>query len=114
MNRERWPTANGLPVMPSPECYEICPRRSEYQDNHHLAFPRREHRTSLERSYRNSAAMIIKICRCKHTDLHSTYNPPEKPDAQTMRDVIQGNLRPLTEEEADITLQIRSRDVPTS
>lgn len=110
MKREAWPTANGLPIAPSPECYEVCPRRSPHHNLHHLAHERGHYKTSLERSYRNTGAMILKMCSCKHSDLHATYSEPPKPDAQTMRDVIQGNLRPLTEEEAGITLQIRSRN----
>lgn len=110
MIRQPWPTANGLPIVPNPECYEVCPKRSPRPNLHHLAHERRHYKTSLERAYRNSAAMIIKMCQCKHADLHATYSEPPKPDAQTMRDVIQGNIEPLNEEQSGVILQIRSRD----
>lgn len=109
MNRERWPTVNGLPVVPDPECYEVCPNRSPFHNQHHLAFPRREHHSSLERSYRNAASMVVKMCMCKHQDLHATYSPPIKPSPDVMRQVIQGQLQPPTEAEAGVVLQIRPR-----
>lgn len=111
MERESWPTcANGLPIAPNPECYEECRKKTPRHDTHHLAFERRHYKSGLERSYRNAASMMIEMCQCKHSDLHSTYSEPEKPSVNAMRGVAQGLIKPMTEFQAGVELQIRSRD----
>lgn len=115
MKRERWPTdVNGLPIKPNPECYEVCPRRSPRTNEHHLAFERRHYKSSLERAFRLSPEMLVEMCQCKHADLHATYSEPDKPSVNAMRGVVQGLIKPMTEFQAGVELQVRSRDAGQS
>lgn len=92
--------AEGLPVVPIDigECYELCLRGIREQNRHHMAHRRRDYKTSLERAYRESDAMVVGACVCKHADYHATYLPPPKPGAEVMRGVIQGLIEPTVAE----------------
>lgn len=99
----------GLPVVPPRECYEVCLRGAKTANKHHLAFNRRMYTSSLERAYRESACMIVRMCACRHDALHATYDPPVMPEAAVMRGVIAGNILPPTELEAGIQVEIRTQ-----
>lgn len=101
MERLPYPTdEKGVPVTPTNlnECYEMCLRGAKSTDRHHLAFERRNYKTTLEKRYRNCATMVVEACVCKHRELHDTYLPPEKPSTDVMYQVIRGQHEPVEQE----------------
>jgi len=66
----------------NPDCkyYPNC-----YSDTHHLAFPRCNFRSKLERAYRNASR--VQLCRREHDEVHANWcgRYPKKPTAQEMR-----------------------------
>jgi hypothetical protein len=100
----------GLPVMPdNTACYEQCLKGARDRNRHHLAWERGDYHTSLENKYREMACMTIRICVCRHEDLHSSYSPPDKPTRGVMDSVVHDGLTPITASEAGVTLYIRSK-----
>lgn len=111
MERPQYPTdERGLPVIPPTECYQICLNGIKDTNRHHLAFNRRMYRSSLERAYREATGMVLRMCVCRHRDLHATYEPPRPPSAAVMREVVAGQVLPPTEEMAGVEVFIRERE----
>lgn len=90
---------HGIPVVPEAfsECYEVCLRGVKETNRHHLFYPRREYRGFPDRQARETGSMIVNACVCKHSDYHSTYLPPKKPDRHTLCDIAQGDFQPSTQ-----------------
>lgn len=64
----------------NPEC-KYAPRC--YSDEHHLAWPRSDYRTKVERDFRNLSINKVQICRAEHDELH-LEEPPTKPTRDEM------------------------------
>ena len=64
------------PCSPSKDCklWPDC-----FMDIHHMYYPKSLYRTDAEKSFRNLAGNIMRICRALHDDLHANERPPEKP-----------------------------------
>ena len=79
-----------LPCDPERPCRvaEKLGRAACFEDVHHEAYPRREYRTRLEKAFRESPAVKVLICRALHNEIHATEQPPEKPSAGEMREII--------------------------
>lgn len=111
MERPSYPVSElGLPVIPPIECYSVCLKGIKDTDKHHLAFNRKQYRSSLERAYRESSGMVIRMCMCRHRDLHSMYEPPRAPSEAVMKQVISGQVLPPTEAQAGVEVFIRERE----
>lgn len=112
MNAERFPYPTddrGIPVIPNDlQCYELCLKGAKQHNKHHLQ-NRSEAKNALERQYSNAASMIIKMCMCRHEDLHSTYAPPRKPNRAIMEAVARGEIVPLYAYEAGVEVNIRTK-----
>lgn len=111
MDKPRYPTdERGIPVVPdNTACYELCLKGINNKDRHHLSFDRREHRSALERQYRNCSSMIVSMCMCAHEDLHSAYSGPGLPSNAVMRDVVSRRIGPQTASEAGVELRISTK-----
>jgi hypothetical protein len=110
MEKPTYPTDSyGLPVIPDETaCYEVCLKGATQKNKHHL-FNRSEANTALERRFCNAPSMVIRMCMCRHEDLHATYAPPETPTRAVMQAVIDGELAPVTASEAGVTVNIRTK-----
>lgn len=84
-----------LPCDPERPCRvaEKLGRAACFEDVHHEAYPRREYRTRLEKAFRESPAVKVLICRALHNEIHATEQPPEKPSAGEMREIIRRGNR---------------------
>lgn len=100
--------ALGVPIIPEDfdVCYDLCLRGIQDTNRHHLLYPRREYKGLHERHARETGAMVVKSCICKHSDYHATYLPPKKPDHHTLCDIAQGDLQPT-----EATVFIRTKEL---
>lgn len=64
--------------------------RSEV-NRHHVAFPKRNYNTRLEKQYRSMAGMILPQLITDHRELHAHIRPPKKPSFQLMRHAVSFN-----------------------
>ena len=76
-----------------PDCYppEECRQDYPYHDRHHIFYERNQYQTRIERDFRNLGENIIRICRCKHTEIHNNLEPPEKPPTDYMVEQLEAS-----------------------
>lgn len=74
-----------IPCNPSPECkyFGHC-----FEDVDHIYWPRRNYKTSIERSFRELDENKQVICRALHDERHATEQPPKKPSRDEMLQAI--------------------------
>lgn len=81
---------------------ESCPKASDdcpwadrelgcHVSVHHEYWPKYKYRSELEKKFREHALNKVVICRREHDEIHNTQQPPVKPSAQEMRNVLNGN-----------------------
>lgn len=74
---------------------EHCPQENEqcryydsalgcYASIHHLYWPRRDYKTSVEKEFRNLPQNKELMCRQEHDELHVTEQTPHKPKREEM------------------------------
>ena len=74
--RDRYPTRNGIPVHPEELGYHSNPE--VYQENHHLAFTRREmSKLAITQTFRDLNSMQVPLPKEPHRELHRLYLPPQ-------------------------------------
>lgn len=61
------------------EATGICPFPEPYQDRHHVFYEANKYQTTIERRFRELGENVLRICRCKHMEIHITETPPYKP-----------------------------------
>ena len=57
-------------------------------NRHHLAFPKKEYTTALERKFRGTPCLIVEMDAWVHALVHSVSEPPRKPTVADMREAI--------------------------
>ena len=71
-----YPTRRGVPLHPSELGFESNP--DLYQENHHLAFTRREmSRLAITQTFRDLNSMQTPLPKEPHQELHRLYLPPQ-------------------------------------
>lgn len=76
---------------PCPEPLRGCQFVRPYADDHHRFWPAHEYTSPLEKKFREADVNVVRgICRCIH-NLEHLKRPPEKPSADEMREVLNGN-----------------------
>lgn len=74
--RKPYPTRNALPVHPEELGFES--DYDLYQENHHLAFTRREmSRFAITQTFRDLNSMQVPLPKAPHSELHRLYLPPQ-------------------------------------
>lgn len=68
----------------TPEQQERCPLYQHFQDTHHLAYPRSDYRTGVEKRWRELDFNKVSICRGLHNAIHESGYLPEKPTREEM------------------------------
>jgi hypothetical protein len=69
-----------------------------FSDVHHLYYPRKAYRTSVERQFRNLPENKEQICAWLHVLEHLDNAPPEKPSRDEMLQAIaEAAVQPLIE-----------------
>jgi hypothetical protein len=85
--------------MCTPEQMAACPLQRHFKDIHHLAYPRNQYKTTLEKHWRDLPVNKTNICRGLHDAIHASGYVPEKPSRQDMASEIweQGSQRATDE-----------------
>jgi hypothetical protein len=68
----------------TPEQREACPLVRHFEDTHHLAYPRRDYKTAVEKRWRELPERKVEICRWLHQNIHASGYLPAKPDREDM------------------------------
>lgn len=79
--------------MAKSECFNENPECKYYEQGchastHHLYYPRRNYRNSLERQFRELPENKVQLCRSEHDELHLNEDPPDKPSRAVMLGAI--------------------------
>lgn len=66
---------------------------TEKLQRHHLAWPRRDYKTRIEKRFRQLPCMIVRLSAEAHRAIHKQYNatPGGKPSKQFMLDTIRNH-----------------------
>lgn len=75
--------------------FEACPGANEdckyfdtergcYQDEHHLYYPRKRYKSSVEKAFRQLPENREMLCRAEHDEIHATEPIPHKPSRVEM------------------------------
>lgn len=78
-----------MSVSPCPNNERGCPYFEVgcYADTHHVAWPKPDYTTPLEKTYRDLDENKIQLCRFDH-DMEHEMPPPEKPSREHMQQAI--------------------------
>jgi len=73
-----------VPCDPDRECKIREMGAQCFEDVDHIAHPRRDYKTPVEREFRALDAMKQKICRDRHNERHALNEAPAKPPREIM------------------------------
>ena len=73
-----------LPCSNPEDCPLAETDRGCFEDIHHLAYPRYDYKTSVEKRYRDLPENKLRMCRNLHNIEHEVFEAPTKPDREIM------------------------------